>query len=940
MSYEKQTWNGYDEALSTQENIERYAVAMPGYMNHIEEGIEELDRKSFNSVELQYTTPDGEASAEVIDGVLHLTLPSPESGSKGDPGEKGEQGEPGADGQPGRDGYSVGVSSTEPVDGVISVSDVESVNSISDCFIAPSGRVYIINTASETEYGVTPTSVMLAGGKDGEQGETGADGKSAYQIAVDNGFTGTEEEWLTSLKGEPGIPGEKGDPGANGKSAYEIAVEKGFTGTEDEWFAQLGSGEGSAGADGKSAYQIAVDNGFEGTEAEWIESLKGEPGTPGENGADGADGKSAYEIAVTGGFEGDEAAWLASLKGADGADGTPGLGVCVNEPVMDTENPDMGIIDASDITPAIAVGGHFVAPSGAIYEVTAEADGVCTVTKTQVSMPSGGGEATPGVDGKSAYELAVEGGFEGDQAAWLASLVGTDGMNGHSVGVAIVTPVDGEIAASQINSVSQIGDHFIAPSGEIYKIIGTKENEEDIYMTEGTGITMSGASIDFKGEAIGHCSGLTVTTDISTAEYQKKPPIKVQYTDPAEEGIPYGGTIVAIKEGVEPTSPEDADIVENVMDKNKYKDVALEIIPPRTGGNETHTKTFFATLFPYSASGVRNMLRRESKSIVLNYAEYVKSLRLVKRENTINALVDGIKRSITGTTVFDGKCIAALYGINSSLYELTDSGFTLAYTIPELTEDQIIEAAKSVNVQTTTTITTNLNSICSVGDKLYIGFDIMHKYTNSVNGNAVNKRAFALYQYNTDQNTLSLVYSTAGIDFSLSMGPVRQIRDNKLIVIIREMAKSGASSKGSKFVVVDTDQNAYVELEGMGDLDGTYTTLVNIKDECYILDGYMRRVRKITFDVEGNPTGETVSYTDYPNNVLYAINVGPNAVVRLDDKTVSLLTTYEVINSETTITVSEAGDYFSIFPYKDNTFLIRSSSLDYLIPVDIVEVEE
>ena len=49
---------------------------------------------------------------------------------------------------------------------------------------------------------------------------------------------------------------------------------------------------------------------------------------------------------------------------------------------------------------------------------------------------------------------------------------------------------------------------------------------------------------------------------------------------------------------------------------------------PRTGGNEAHTKTFFATLFPYSASGVRNMLRRESKSIVLNYAEYVKSLRL------------------------------------------------------------------------------------------------------------------------------------------------------------------------------------------------------------------------------------------------------------------------------------------------------------------------
>ena len=29
----------------------------------------------------------------------------------------------------------------------------------------------------------------------------GVDGKSAYQIAVDNGFLGTEEEWLESLNG-------------------------------------------------------------------------------------------------------------------------------------------------------------------------------------------------------------------------------------------------------------------------------------------------------------------------------------------------------------------------------------------------------------------------------------------------------------------------------------------------------------------------------------------------------------------------------------------------------------------------------------------------------------------------------------------------------------------------------------------------------------------
>lgn len=32
----------------------------------------------------------------------------------------------------------------------------------------------------------------------------GADGKSAFEIAVGNGFVGTEAEWLESLKGKDG----------------------------------------------------------------------------------------------------------------------------------------------------------------------------------------------------------------------------------------------------------------------------------------------------------------------------------------------------------------------------------------------------------------------------------------------------------------------------------------------------------------------------------------------------------------------------------------------------------------------------------------------------------------------------------------------------------------------------------------------------------------
>lgn len=63
--------------------------------------------------------------------------------------------------------------------------------------------------------------------------------KSAYDLAVENGFEGTLEEWLVSLEGEDGKNGQNGDNGANGMSAYEIAVQNGFNGTVEEWLESL-----------------------------------------------------------------------------------------------------------------------------------------------------------------------------------------------------------------------------------------------------------------------------------------------------------------------------------------------------------------------------------------------------------------------------------------------------------------------------------------------------------------------------------------------------------------------------------------------------------------------------------------------------------------------------------------------------------------------------
>jgi len=45
-------------------------------------------------------------------------------------------------------------------------------------------------------------------GEQGIEGLQGEDGYSAYEVAVNNGFVGTEEEWLESLRGEQGEPGK------------------------------------------------------------------------------------------------------------------------------------------------------------------------------------------------------------------------------------------------------------------------------------------------------------------------------------------------------------------------------------------------------------------------------------------------------------------------------------------------------------------------------------------------------------------------------------------------------------------------------------------------------------------------------------------------------------------------------------------------------------
>lgn len=73
-------------------------------------------------------------------------------------------------------------------------------------------------------------------GTNGIDGKDGNNGKSAYQIWLDAGNTGTEEDYLASLKGadgKDGAKGEKGDTGATGPQGEQgIQGEKGDIGSQ------------------------------------------------------------------------------------------------------------------------------------------------------------------------------------------------------------------------------------------------------------------------------------------------------------------------------------------------------------------------------------------------------------------------------------------------------------------------------------------------------------------------------------------------------------------------------------------------------------------------------------------------------------------------------------------------------------------------------------
>ena len=404
-----------------------------------------LDKKA-NAADV-YSKADVDSLLESVQGV------------KGDRGEQGLQGEPGKDGAPGKDGK----------DGVDGKNGKSAYDIAVENGFGGNQTAWLQSLKGETgDKGETGVQ-----GPQGEKGDTGAQGPKGDTGAQgpkgDKGDTGAQgpqgEQGKQGLPGVDGVDGKDGKDGAEGKSAYEIAVKNGFDGTEQEWLDSLKGVDGVQGPKGEQGIQgVQGEQGAQGIQGEI--GPQGPQGEVGPQGEKGADGKSAYEIAVANGFVGSESDWLASLKGESLNPESYYSKAEVDQKIADAaagEEVDLSgyakadalndKADKNDVYSVAAADAKF-ATIKTVEEKLAEVStikgdkgdqgevgpqgpqgeqGIQGIQGEQgVQGPQGeaGKDGKDGASGKSAYEIAVANGFVGGEEAWLESLKGEKGVDG------------------------------------------------------------------------------------------------------------------------------------------------------------------------------------------------------------------------------------------------------------------------------------------------------------------------------------------------------------------------------------------------------------------------------------------------------------------------------------------------------------------------------
>ena len=328
----------------------------------------------------------------------------------------------------------------------------------------------LVENASVNEY-----EVFSGSGGGSVPGPAGKDGKSAYQIAVENGFEGSEQEWLESLKGKDGAQGEIGPQGPVGLQGPEgpigpkgetgVAGPKGDQGEVGPQGPKGDKGEtgpqgpagpqGEAGKDGTSVTikgsvenaealnqiegevagdgYITEDDGhlhvFNGSTFVDVGTVRGPQGPVGPQGPQGVKGETG-DVGPQGPVGRQGAVGPQGEAGPQGPQGLQGPKGDKGEQGLQGEMGPQGPVGPAGANGKDGAQG----PKGDRGEIGPQGPAGVAGPKGDKGETGEQGPQGPkgndGANGKSAYQIAVDGGFEGNEQEWLQSLKGAQGPQG------------------------------------------------------------------------------------------------------------------------------------------------------------------------------------------------------------------------------------------------------------------------------------------------------------------------------------------------------------------------------------------------------------------------------------------------------------------------------------------------------------------------------
>ena len=132
-------------------------------------------------------------------------------------------------------------------------------------------------------------------GLSGVNGKNGTNGLSAYQVAVANGFVGTEQSWLDTIKG---ANGEAGIDGFNGWSPVIATASRGSDVVLQllDWTGGTGAKPSITGYLSTTGIVSNIANATNVRGLQGVQGIQGVKGDTGATGADGVDGKTVSSI--------------------------------------------------------------------------------------------------------------------------------------------------------------------------------------------------------------------------------------------------------------------------------------------------------------------------------------------------------------------------------------------------------------------------------------------------------------------------------------------------------------------------------------------------------------------------------------------------------------------------------------------------------------------